>query len=139
VVLGPLAPRVLFYTASARLVAARRGCVVANVASGQPREGASPVLAGRPRHLSDRSIWTGLAAGASQGEPRGGKLSGPPPDPSPLVGMTLEVAGTGTGPAGSAGDVSGFPTASNGGLTGGTVSKGPSTGCSMSNLPDFRA
>ena len=113
--------------------------MVANIVSGQPREGASPLLAGWPRHLFDRPFWTGLAAGASQGEPRGGKLSGPPPNPSPSVGMTLTVAGTGAGPAGSAGDGSSFPAASNGGLTRGAAPKGPSTGCSISAMPDFRA
>ena len=62
--------------------------------------------------------------GHLRGNPAGGKLSGPPPNPSSSVGMTLEVAGTGAGPAGSAGDNSGFPTASNGGLTGGDGPKG---------------
>jgi len=74
--------------------------------------------------------------GHLMGNPARGKLSGPPPNPSSLVGMTLGVAGTGAGPAGSAGDNSCFLAASNGGLT---APKGPSTGCSISALPDFRA
>jgi len=48
-----------------------------------------------------------------------GKPSGLLPSPFSLVGMILEVAGTGADPAGSAGDDSGFPTASWVGLTGG--------------------
>jgi len=63
--------------------------------------------------------------GHLRGNPARGKLSGPPPNPSSLVGMTLGVAGTGAGPAGSAGDNSCFPAASNGGLTGGTPGDGP--------------
>ena len=66
--LGACGPRSTFLASQSR-----RGCLVANIISGQPREGASPLLAGRPRHLFDRPFWTGLAAGASQGEPRGGE------------------------------------------------------------------
>ena len=77
--------------------------------------------------------------GYLRGNPAGGELSGPSPPPSPLVGMTPEVAGTGAGPAGSAGDVSSSPAASNGGLTGVTASKGPATDCSVSTRPDIRA
>ena len=56
---------------------------------------------------------------ASASHPARGKPSGLLPSPSTLVGMTLGLARTGADPAGSAGDDSGFPTASWVGLTGG--------------------
>ena len=114
--------------------------MVTNIVSGQPREGASPLFAGWPRHLFDRHLfWTGLAAGASQGKPREGEAFRSTFEPILVGRKDPWVAGTGAGPAGSAGDNSCFPAASNGGLTWGTAPKGPSTGCSISAMPDFRA
>jgi len=50
------------------------------------------------------------------------------------------MAGTDTGPAGTAGDDSGFPTASfDGGLTREAAPKGPSAGSSIPAKPDLRA
>jgi len=111
--------------------------LVTNIVSGQPREGASPLLAGWPRHLFDRRFWTGLAAGASQGKPREGEAFRSTSEPILVGRKDPWVAGTGVGPAGSAGDNS-SPRPLEAALQGGGP-KGPSTGCSISAMPDFRA